>query len=147
MGFVYDEDLVAAFHGGVADGFAQRAGVFHAVVGRAVNFRHVHMHALSDLAALGAFIARFGAGGMLAIEGFGENAGNGGLAHAARAAQKVGRSGPVLGGGAGKDGFYHVLSRHLGKGLGAVARGEREMLHDFLAARPAGRARLFSYTL
>ena len=138
VGFVDDEDLVAAFHGGVADGFAQGAGVFDAVVGSAVDFGDVHMDALRDLAALGAFIAGFRAGRVLAVEGLGENSGYGGLAHAASAAQKIGGGGPVLGCGAGKDGLDHVLSRHLGKGLGAVARCEGKMLHVFLGARPAG---------
>lgn len=114
-------------------------GVFHAVVGSAVDFSDVHMRALGDLAALGAFVAGLRTGRVLAVEGLGEDAGNGGLAHAARAAQQIGRRGPVFGGGAGQHGLDHVLSGHLGEGLGAITRRKRKMLHETLSLPRRGR--------
>ena len=87
VGFVDDKNLVAAFHGRVADGFAQRAGIFNAVVGSAVDFRHVHVYALGDLAALLALVAGLWPRRVLAVERLGKNTCNGGFAHAARAAQ------------------------------------------------------------
>ena len=137
VGFVDDEDLVAALHGGVADVLAQGAGVFHTVVGGAVDLGDVHMAALGDLAALVALVAGLGARRMAAVEGLGEDAGDGGLAHAARAAEQIGGGDPVFGGGTGEHGLDHVLSGDLGKGLGAVFCGEGEVLHE-----KNGRARL-----
>ena len=129
MGFVDDKNLVAAFHGRVADGFAQRAGIFDAVVGRAVDFRHVHVHALGDLAALLALVAGLWPRRVLTVERLGKNTRNGGFAHAARAAQKVGGCGPVFGRSTRKDGLDHVLTCYLGEVLRPVPCGEREMFH------------------
>ena len=129
VGFVNDENLVAAFHGGVANFFAQGTGVFHAVVGGAVNFGDIHMDALRDFAALFTLVAGGCRGGVHTVERLGKNAGDGGFAHAARAAKKIGRSHFVLGGGAGQNGLDHVLTGDLGKGLGAVTRSERCVLH------------------
>ena len=88
------------------------------------------MAALGDLAALVALVAGLGARRMAAVEGLGEDAGDGGLAHAARTAEQIGGSDPVFGGGTGEHGLDHVLSGDLGKGLGAVFGGEGEVLHE-----------------
>ena len=129
MGFVNDENLVAAFHRRVADGFAQGAGVFHTVVGSAVDFGHVNVNALGYLAALLALVAGFRPRSVLAVERLGKNTGNGGFAHAASAAQKVGGCGPVFCRSAGKDGLDHVLSCYLGEVLRPVSCGEGKMFH------------------
>ena len=100
--FVDDEDLVAAFHWRVGDGLAQAAGVVDAAVGRAVDFHHVHVVAHRDAAALLALVAGLAGGGVHAIQRFGENTGDGGLAHAPGPAQQVGGRNLVFRGGAGK---------------------------------------------
>ena len=117
---VDDEDLVATFQRSVAHGVAQAAYVVDAAVGRAVDFHHVHEVSLRDAAAGFALIAGFSRGCMLTVQRLGENAGDGGLAYPARAAEKIGRSHTVFARGAGKDGFHHVLPDHLGKGLRPV---------------------------
>ena len=126
---VDDEDLVTPFHGGVADGLAQGAGILDAVVGGTVDFRHVHMAALRDAPALGALVAGFGAGGVLAVEGLGKDAGNGSLAHAACPAEQIGCRHLVFGGGTRQNSLDGILPGHIGKGLGTVTRCEGKVLH------------------
>ena len=139
MRFVDDEDLVAAFHRRVGDGFAQAAGVVDAAVGRTVDFHHVHVVALGDAAALLALVAGLGGGCVFAVEGLGEDARDGGLAHAARAAEQIGGRDLILGGGAGEDGLDGLLSRDFGEGLRTVAGGERCVTHVFPPEKVRGR--------
>jgi len=130
VGFVDDEDLVAALDGRVADVLLEAAGVVDAPVGGAVDLDDVRGHARGDLAAVLALVAGLGRGGGLAVQGLGEDPGDGGLAHPAGAAEEVGRSHPAGLGGPGQDGLDRVLPGHLGKGLGPVLGGEVGCAHD-----------------
>ena len=127
--FVNDENFVTPLHRGIADFFPEGPGVIHGVVGGAVDFDNVRMNARRNFPALLAFIARFGRGGVGAVERLGEDPGNGGLADAACAAEEVAGGDAVFGAGSGEDLLDHILPHDLGKGLGAVTGGEGSMLH------------------
>ena len=120
---VEDEDLVAVACGGEHGALAQVAGVVDAVVARGVDLDDVERAAAAarELDAAGTHAAR-GVGGPLgAVEAPGEDAGRGGLAAAAWAAEQVGVIHPI-GAERGHERLGHLrLSDHLGERLRPVA--------------------------
>ena len=83
-------DLEAPGAGGVLHIVEQFAHVVHAGARRRVHLDQVNEVAGVHLAAGGAFAARRGADALFAVEAFGEDARDGGLADAARAGEQVG---------------------------------------------------------
>ena len=88
--FVNDVDFKLGGGGGVFDGVAEIADLFDAVVAGAVDFQNVNGAAFGDLLAAGVVVGEIDAGAVGAIEAFGEDAGDGGLAGAARADEQKG---------------------------------------------------------
>ena len=90
MDLVDDEYRVAAHLRDDAHLLDQRADVLHRVVRRGVQLVDVQRAALVERAARFALVARFGAVGAQAVDGLCEDAGAGGLSHAAGTAEEVG---------------------------------------------------------
>ncbi|MCY1311089.1 hypothetical protein D9M70_613540 [compost metagenome] len=90
MHFVDQVDLVAAAAGRVLHVVEQFAGIFHLGAAGGVHFDQVDETALIDLPAHRALAARRGADAGLAIQAFGENARDGGLANAPGAGKEIG---------------------------------------------------------
>ena len=90
--FVDDEDLVARRRRGELHGFAQVADIVHACVRGGVHLDYVERCSGHDLAAVVALVAgmRGGVGRRGAVERLGEDAGECGLAYAARPHEEVG---------------------------------------------------------
>ena len=87
---VDDEHRVAAHLRDDAHLFDERADVLHGVVRRGVQLVDVERPSLVERAARFALVARLGAVGRDAVDRLGEDAGAGGLAYAAGAAEEVG---------------------------------------------------------
>ena len=88
--FVDDIDFVFAGSGGVLGVFQHFADVVDAGVAGGVDFEQIDKAALVDGGAGGALAAGFAVGRCFAVEAFGEDAGDGGFAHAARAGEQIG---------------------------------------------------------
>ncbi|EKY07669.1 hypothetical protein HMPREF9120_00948 [Neisseria sp. oral taxon 020 str. F0370] len=88
--FVDDIDFVFARGGGVLGVFQYFADVVDAGVGGGVDFQKVDVASGVDVAAALAFAAGFAVLRLFAVEAFGEDAGDGGFADAARAGEQVG---------------------------------------------------------
>ena len=88
--FVDDIDFVFAGGGGVLGVFQHFADVVDAGVAGGVDFEQIDKAALVDGGAGWALAAGFAVAGRFAVEAFGEDAGDGGFAHAARAGEQVG---------------------------------------------------------
>ncbi len=114
--FVNDVNLETRAGRRVAAGLAQFAHLLDAIVAGAVNLKHVQRTPLGDFPAARIVIVEVHFGPVGAIEAFGEDAGDGGLAGPARAAKEVGMGNPLL--------------------LDRVGQGLRDMLlpHDVLEA-------------
>jgi len=70
--------------------FHQGLDVFHRIVARCVKLKDVHRASVVERAAALALIASLSVGrGVLAIDGLGEDAGTGSLAHSARPAEEI----------------------------------------------------------
>ena len=96
MDFVNDVDLKPSAGRGVLACLAQFADLLDAIVAGAVDLKHVQRAALGNLLAARVVGVEVHLGATSAIEAFGENAGDGGLAGAARAAEQVGVRNPLL---------------------------------------------------
>ena len=90
MHFVDDIDFVFAGGGGVLGVFQHFADVVDASVAGGVDFEQIDKAALVDGGAGWALAAGFAVAGGFAVEAFGEDAGDGGFAHAARAGEQIG---------------------------------------------------------
>ena len=87
---VDDEDLVAAHRGQVGGVFEHDGHFLHLAVGGGVHFEVVGEAPFVHTAAGGAFAARVGADTLLAVQRLGQDAGDGGLAHAPGTGEQVG---------------------------------------------------------
>lgn len=132
MDLVDDIDLVATCLGRDVDLLDQFADVFNAVVGCGVQFEDIHGHAVVERHAVFALVAGFHIGGGVgAIDGLGQDAGTGSLAHAARTAEKK-RLGQLV----GTDGVFErcsdmLLAHHAVESGGAVfACGNYKIRHS-----------------
>src|ERR1019366_4728070 len=105
-------------------GFAQLAHLLHAVVARAVNFQNVERAAIGDFlhARVGVIKINFRPAG--AVQAFGEDAGDGGLAGAARAAKETRVRDAFLRDGVGERLGDVLLPDHVGETLRAVFSGD-----------------------
>ena len=131
MGFVDDVDLVVPVLGrGVHGPFAQLPCVVHPAVRRGVDFDHVEIGgAVPDPGTDIALAAGFAGGGVtapLAIERHGQDAGGGGLAHAAGSGEEIAVGHAVLLDCATEDGGHVFLYHQVGEALGSVAAGESD---------------------
>ena len=88
--FVDDVDLELRRGGRVLAGLAQLAHLFHAVVAGAVDLEHVERPAFRDLLAPGIVVGEVNARSGRGVQTLGEDAGEGGLARAARAGEQIG---------------------------------------------------------
>ena len=88
--FVNDIDFVFAGGGCVLGVFQHFADVVDAGVGCGINFQQVHKPPCVDVAAGLALAARFAMLRVFAVQAFGEDAGDGGFAYAARAGEQIG---------------------------------------------------------
>ena len=127
--FVDDEDFELRRRRHVFDRLAQLADLLDAVVARAVNFQHVHGTALGDLLAarVGVVEVHLRAGG--AVEALGEDAGDGGFAGAARAAEQVGVRDAVLRDGVGERLGDVLLADDIREPLRAIFAGDDLVTH------------------
>jgi hypothetical protein len=124
---VVDFELAAG--GGEADGFAEVADLFDAVVRGTVDFEDVEGSAFGDFDAE-VFIGievRLGAAG--AVEGFGEDAGGGGFAGATRAYEEVGVGEALLLDGIAERADDVILTENVVESSGAVFSGEDLVAH------------------
>ena len=127
--FVDDEDFELRRRRHVFDRLAQLADLLDAVVACAVNFQHVHGTALGDLLAarVGVVEVHLRAGG--AVEALGEDAGDGGFAGAARAAEQVGVRDTVLADGVGERLGDVLLADDIREPLRAIFAGDDLVTH------------------
>jgi hypothetical protein len=109
--FVDEVDLVAAAAGRVLHVLQQLAGLVHLGARGGVHLDQVHEAAGVDLGAGGADAAGLGGDALVAVEGLGQDAGDGGLAHAAGAGEQVGVVQAVVVQGV-HQGAQHVLLPH-----------------------------------
>ena len=87
---VDDIDAVPSYLRGDTYLFGQRADVVHRIVRGGIQLMDVETASLVESAARFAFAAGLAPLRVEAVDGFGEDAGAGGLAHAPRAAEQVG---------------------------------------------------------
>ena len=120
VNFVDDVDLELPPGRRVLAGLAQFPHLLHAVVARAVDLHHVERAALGDFPAARIVFVVFHLGTARAVQALGEDAGDGRLARAARAAEEVG-----MGDAPGRDGMAErvrdvLLPDHVGETLRAI---------------------------
>ena len=107
----------------------QLPGVFHLGAGGRIDLQQIDEVALIDLAAGIAYAARVAADPLLAVEALGQDAGDGGLADPAGAAQQVGMMQPSLIQGIGQGGQHMLLANHLFKRMGAPFTRQNLIAH------------------
>ncbi len=117
--FVDDVHLEAPAGRRIQRAFQQLAHVVHLRVGRRVQFDQVDKTPAVDFRAGAAHAARRGGDAVNAIQGFGEDARDGGLAHAARAGEQVSMMQTVLRQRIAQCLHDMLLPRQLGEGFGA----------------------------
>ena len=118
MSFVDDVNLVAALDGGEVDPLPDAANLVDAAVAGGVHFDEVHGATGVDILAAGAGVIGLAVLGVEATEGAGEDAGGGGLAGAAGAAEEVGMGDAVLQDGLAEDGGNVLLAGEIGESTG-----------------------------
>ena len=137
--FVDDVDFVFASGRGVLGVFEYFADIVDAGVGGGVDFEQVDEAAGVDVAAGLALAAGFAFFGVFAVEAFGEDAGDGGFAHAARAGEQVGVVQAAFFQGVAQ-GFDDVfLSDEVGEGFRPPFAGEYLVCHK-KSPRPSEKA-------
>ncbi|MNC01835.1 hypothetical protein D3C75_491900 [compost metagenome] len=107
----------------------QLAGVFHLGARGRIDLQQIDEVALIDLTAGVAYAARVAADPLLAVEALGQDAGDGGLADPAGAAQQVGMMQPSLIQGIGQGGQHMLLANHLFKRMGAPFTRQNLIAH------------------
>ena len=131
VNFVNDVNFELRVGGRVFAGLAKFAHLFDAIVARAVNFQDVQRAALGDFDAARILLVEINFRSAGAVEAFGKDAGDGGLAGAARAAKQVGVRNAVLPDGVGKRLGDVLLPDDLGEPLRAVFSGDDLIRHSF----------------
>ena len=121
--FVNDVDFERRIGRRVFAGLAQLAHLLDAVVARAVNFQHVERPALGDFNATRVLVVEINFRAAGAVQAFGKDAGDGGLAGAARAAEQIGVRDALLLDGVGERLGDVFLADHVGETLRAVFSG------------------------
>ena len=124
VNFVNDVDFERRIGGRVFAGLAQFADLFDAVVARAVNFQNVERAAFGDFNAARILVVEIDFRAAGAVQAFGEDAGDGGLAGAARAAKQVGVRDALLLDGVGERLGDVLLPDDVGEPLRAVFSGD-----------------------
>ena len=110
---VDDVDLELRRGWRVFHGVAQLADFFDPAIARAVDFNHVQRAAFSNFTTTRIVVGKIHFGAAGAVEALGKDAGDGGFAGAARAAEQVGVGGPVLPDGVGEGLGDVVLADHI----------------------------------
>ncbi len=155
VGFVEQVDLVAIAGRGVARRLAQFANLVDPAVGGGIDFDYVQGVAGANLGAGVADPAGFGARPLraadlvAAIEGHGQDPGDGRLAYAAMPTEDVAVGHPLLLQSVAQCTGHMILSSDIGEALGTIFAGENLVSHreDFRlpaaqAGRPANRLQL-----
>ena len=117
MHLVDDVNFEAATRRRVRRGIAQLAHLLHAVVARAVNFQNIQRAALGDLDATLVVVFEIHRRAIGRVEAFGEDTGDGRLARAARAAEKIRVRDAPRGDGVAERLGDVLLADHFGKPL------------------------------
>jgi len=112
-----DVELELRRRRGVFDRVAQLADFFDAAVAGAVDFNHIQRPAFGNFKATGVIVVEVDLRSAGAIEALGENAGDRGLARAARPAKEVGMGDTALLDGIGKRLRDVLLSDHIAEPL------------------------------
>ena len=129
--FVDDVNLVFACGGRVLGVFQHFTDVVYACVAGGINFQQIHKSSRINGLASGALPAGFAVLGVFAVQAFGENAGDGGFAYAARACEQIGVVQTSVGKGV-LQGFDNVLLPHeVGEGFGSPFAGENLVGHGW----------------
>jgi hypothetical protein len=126
---VNDVDLELRIGGRVFARLAQLAHLLDAVVARAVNLQHVERTAFGDFHAAQIGVVKIHLRPAGAVQAFGEDAGDGGLAGAARPAEKVGVRDALLRDGVGERLRDVLLPDDVGETLRAVFAGDDLVAH------------------
>ena len=109
--------------GAYLHGLAQLADLVDAAVAGAVDFEHVERAAFGDFLAARIVVVEIHLRAAGAVQAFGKNAGDGGLAGAARAAEKIGVGDAVLLDGVGERLRDMLLADDIGETLRAILSG------------------------
>ncbi len=138
MYFINDVDFMLERGGRKTDGFPEFADIVHAGMRSGVNFDYVQRLSLTDAFASGAFFASHGALQIFAVDGFGQNAGDGSFAGSARAGKKIGLPDTIMCNRVGK-GFHDMfLADHLGKIFRPIfsVKSLRHIILEYLLSTP-----------
>ncbi len=137
VGFVEDVDFVAVAGGCVAGGVAEFANLVDAAVGGGVDLDDVDGVALADFDAAISQTPAGLAGGALrgadfvaAVQGHGDDAGDGGFADAAVPREDVAVRDAVLGEGVHQGAGDVVLAGYVGEALRTVFSGQNLVTHE-----------------
>jgi hypothetical protein len=132
--FVDDENLEAGDGGCVLRVLQQVAHLVDLGVGGGIHFQHIDETSLVDLRASRAYAARFGGDAGLAIQCFGKDAGEGGLADAAGSREQISVMQALLLQGIGKRADDVLLADQLLKCLGAPLSRQHLITHGMYSA-------------
>ena len=130
MNFVNDVDLIPRAGRGILAGLTQLAHLLHAVVAGAVNLEHIERPAFGNFHTTRVIAGEVHFRSVGAIEALGENAGDGGLARAARAAKQVGVGYPLSLNGMGERLRDVLLSHDILEALRPVFTGNDLITHS-----------------
>ena len=126
--FVDHIDLVAGLHGGIAGPVQQLPHLVHLGAAGGVQLQHVHVPPLDDGAAVAAVHRQIDGGAMdglaLEVQGPGQQAGGGGLAHPAHPGEHEGVGDPARSKGMGQGADHGLLADQVLEPTGAVLAGQ-----------------------
>ena len=125
--FVDNDDFVTGTCRQETNLFLQFADFLNTAVRRAVHFLKIDAGPLGNLPAGAALVARFAGRTLFAVQGFGHDAGEGGLAGAPHPAEQEGVRNPSLGQGVLQGADHGLLTDDLGKTLRSGFSGEDEV--------------------
>ena len=135
--FVDQIDLVLAARGHVLRVLDHFAHIVHTGVRGSVDLQQIDIAAGIDVQAGRALAAGIGTGALLAVQRFGEDAGDGGLAHAARTREQEGMVNAAAVQRIGERADHVFLADQLCESLGTPLAGEDEIGHAAIVPRCA----------
>ena len=121
--FVDDVDFVGRGRGHVGDIFPQVPDLVHTVVGGSVDFKDIRAMALDDIGTDFTRVAGAGCGTAFAVQGLGQDSGNGGLPCSPGAGEKDGMGHTFGLNGIHKGRGNMALADDIVKGLGSIFEG------------------------
>src|SRR6266481_2013855 len=132
MSLIENIDFEAVARRTITRGLAQFANLVDAAVRGGVNFDHIHRTASADFAAGVALAAGLGSGRFraAAVQGHGQDTGNGRLSNTAMAAENIAVRDALLLNGVFKSARDVVLPDHIRKSLGTVFTRKDLIAHE-----------------